>query len=53
VFGLMGGLAVVVVGAAATAALVYAPPRHQARVQVIALGALTVLLLVVIAALGL
>ncbi|HWM60000.1 MAG TPA: rhomboid family intramembrane serine protease [Pseudonocardia sp.] len=47
---LIGHLGGLVVGAAATAALVYAPARHQARVQVIALGALTVLLLVVIAA---
>ncbi len=38
------------VGAAATAALVYAPPnRNQARVQAIVLGVLTLLVLAVIA----
>jgi membrane associated rhomboid family serine protease len=47
---LIGHLGGLVVGAAATAALVYAPPnRNQARVQGIALGALTLLVLAVIA----
>jgi membrane associated rhomboid family serine protease len=47
---LIGHLGGLVVGAAATAALVYAPPnRSQAVVQAIALGALALLVLAVIA----
>ena len=47
---LIGHLGGLVVGAAATAALVYAPAnRNQSRVQVAALGALTLLVLAVIA----
>lgn len=44
--GHLGGLAV---GAAATAALVYAPPRNRTTVQAAALAGLTVVLLVLIA----
>jgi membrane associated rhomboid family serine protease len=43
--GHLGGLAV---GAIATAALVYAPPRNRTAVQVAAIGGLTVVLLVLI-----
>ena len=47
---LIGHLGGLVVGAAATAALVYAPAnRNQSRVQAVALGALTLLVLAVIA----
>ena len=47
---LIGHLGGLVVGAAATAALVYAPPnRNQGRVQVVLLGVLTLLVLAVIA----
>ena len=47
---LIGHLGGLVVGAAATAALVYAPAnRNQSRVQAGALGALTLLVLAVIA----
>jgi membrane associated rhomboid family serine protease len=46
---LIGHLGGLVVGAAATAALVYAPAnRNQSRVQAVALGALTLLVLAVI-----
>jgi membrane associated rhomboid family serine protease len=48
--GHLGGL---VVGVAATAALVYAPARNRTAVQVAALGGLTVLLLILIWATGL
>jgi Uncharacterized membrane protein (homolog of Drosophila rhomboid) len=47
---LIGHLGGLVVGAAATAALVYAPLRNRTAVQAGALGALTVLLLAVILA---
>jgi len=48
---LIGHLGGLVVGAAATAALVYAPPdRNQTRLQAILLSGLTLLVLAVIAA---
>jgi membrane associated rhomboid family serine protease len=46
VAGHLGGLAT---GAAATAALVHAPPRRRVAVQATALGGLVLLLLVVVA----
>ncbi|WP_308282852.1 rhomboid family intramembrane serine protease [Pseudonocardia nigra] len=45
---LIGHLGGLVVGAAATAALVYAPPRNRTAVQAGALGALALLMLLVI-----
>jgi membrane associated rhomboid family serine protease len=48
--GHIGGL---VVGAAATAALVYAPPRNRAMVQTLALVGLTVLLMLLIGVIAL
>ena len=50
---LIGHLGGLVVGAGATAALVYAPPRSRTAVQTAALAGLTVLLLLVIAVTGL
>jgi membrane associated rhomboid family serine protease len=50
---LIGHLGGLVVGAAATAALVYAPRRNRTAVQALALVGLTVLVLLVIAATGL
>ncbi len=46
ILGHLGGL---VVGAAATGALVYAPPRNRAAVQAAVLGGITVLLLLLLA----
>ncbi len=50
---LIGHLGGLVVGAGATAALVYAPARSRNVVQAVALAGLTVLLLLVIAITGL
>jgi membrane associated rhomboid family serine protease len=50
---LIGHLGGLVVGAAATAALVYAPPRHRTVVQVAALGGLAVVLVLLIWVTGL
>jgi len=50
---LIGHLGGLVVGAAATAALVYAPARYRAAVQAVAIGALTVVLALLIWVTGL